>query len=375
VSRILVATACANASAAAIAGLPADLAFCHPDIERVVAIDRASGAIELEVLTDSADLRQQIARVVELSVKSYRFVEEHAPLWQHAGRHGDADAVRAFTERYLVTLGPGQYALCGPAARLRASLDARILRIAEMIGAEPWHLPSIEATSDLIPATGYLATHGQYVTFGYRLPCHFETLQQFSAAARDRGLERPEPADLVPTGFILEPFVCHNVYRALRGTRQVDRSITALGTCYRHEGFRFEPLLRQWEFSMREVVLVGSLEHVATQRARLVELTQELAIELDLDARLVIATDPFFVSEAAKARTYQAMNSTKLELVLGVGGAAASFNLHGRHFTEPMAIANAEGTLAETACIAWGIERWMAAIVARWGADPAGWPI
>jgi hypothetical protein len=93
-----------------------------------------------------------------------------------------------------------------------------------------------------------------------------------------------------------------------------------------------------------------------------------LARELDLDAQLEVATDPFFVSEAASARTFQAMRSTKLELKLGIDAstttAATSFNLHGTHFTSLMKIGDGA---AETACIGFGLERWMAAIVARWG--------
>ena len=359
------------------AGLAADLAFCHPDIECIVAVD---DAITLDVAADSDDLRRQVAAVAELSIRSYRFVRDEPALWRnealarYAGRAALADAVA----RHTITLGPGQYALVGPAARLRTSIDDRLRAIAAAAGAEPWHLPSIEQTHDLIPATGYLASHAQYVTFGFRLPCHFEQLRRFSVAAKER--RELDVAALEPTGFILEPFVCHNVYRALRNSRiDAGRTITALGTCYRHEGIRFEPLLRQWEFSMREVVLVGAPAYVAEQRARLIELTQQLAVDLDLDARLEIATDPFFVSEAASKRTYQAMNSTKLELKLALDGtsatAAGSFNLHGRQFTEPMQITDGEGEVLETACIGWGLERWMAAVISRHGSDAANWPI
>ncbi len=366
----------------AVAGLPADLAFCHPDIRGVIGIDPVSGQVELEVVADTEDLRRQVAGVVALSIRSYRFVGEQAPLWRHEAlaRYTGRTALDELIARHTIELGPGQYALVGPVARLRMAIDERLRRIADAVAAEPWHLPSIEQTADLIPATGYLSSHGQYVTFGYRLPCHFAQLQRFAVAAREQRLERPELADLEPTGFILEPFVCHNVYRALRGTAVADgRTITALGTCYRHEGFRFEPLLRQWEFSMREVVLVGAPGYVTEQRARCVALTQELARDLDLDARLEIATDPFFVSEAASKRTFQAMSSTKLELKLAIDDtastAAASFNLHGNQFTAPMAIHDGAGAPVETACVGWGLERWLAAIVARWGADPARWPL
>lgn len=370
------------ASIAALRGLEADLAFCHPAIRGVASVDGA--AVELDVDEDGEELRAQVRGVIELSVASYRFLRSTPPLWRHealARYAGGRAGIDGFVARHVIELGPGQYAYTGAAARLRLAVDARLQAIARRVGAEPWHLPSIEQTGDLMPATGYLASHGQYLTFGYRLPCHFEKIRRFAGDAKARGLERPDdPRDLVPTGFVLEPFVCHNVYRALRGAvLDEGRAITALGTCYRHEGFRFVPLVRQWEFSMREVVLVGPPAYVAAQRDRTLVMLQELAAALDLDARLEIATDPFFVSEAAAARTYQAMSSTKLELALALDDhracAAASLNLHGTHFTAPMQIKAPGGALLETACIGVGVERWVAAIVARWGASPEGWPL
>ena len=124
-------------------------------------------------------------------------------------------------------------------------------------------------------------------------------------------------------------------------------------------------------------MLLGERDYVVATRARLIELTQALCGELDLDAALEVATDPFFAAEAASLRTFQAMRATKLELRLAIGGgatvAAASFNLHGGCFATPMDIRRGDD-LAETACVGWGLERWMAAVVTRWGGDPAGWP-
>lgn len=372
-----------GAGAQALAGVRADLAFCHPAILGVERIDPESAALELWVdrdrAGDGADLRAQVQAVVEASVASYRFAPEVAPLWQRrAEREHGLAALAAFTERFLRPLGPGQWALVGPAARLRAALDGRVARLAAQVGAEPWHLPSIETTAELLPVTGYLSSHPQHVTFGYHLPPHFASLRDFSTAAKASAPAVPELSGLEPTGFILEPFVCHNVYRALRGARLAEGcAITALGNAYRYEGHRFEPLLRQWEFSMREAVLVGPAQYVADQRLRLVEHTKALVEELELGASLEIATDPFFVSEAGSARAFQLLQSTKLELRLSLGSscvtAAASFNLHAQHFTEPLDIRGEEGVL-ETACVGWGLERWMAAFVARWGADPEAWP-
>ena len=387
-SHVMTLPGLRQASRAALAGLPADLAFCHPAIRGLGKLDSAAGTLELQLAagaTADADLERQVRAVVALSLASYRFVESPPPLWRHrATAHaGGASALGDFVASYTRALGPGQHALLGPAAELRSWLDGRTRELARAVAAESWHLPSVENSHDLIKATGYLASHGQYVSFGYHVAPHHDTLCAFTERAR-RGEVVADPAHLQPTGFILEPFVCHNIYRALQGERVgAGRAITALGTCYRHEGFRFRPLVRQWEFSMREIVLIGAPAWVDTQRRTLIGLAQALAVELDLEARLEVATDPFFVADAATQRTYQAMASTKLELWLstdgdpdgnGEGVAGASFNTCDRHFSQPMDIRGPDGEPASTACIAFGLERWMAAFVARWGADPARWP-
>jgi seryl-tRNA synthetase len=374
-----------DASAPALEGLRADLAFCHPKLLAVDSIDAAAGMIVAQIAprAPAEEIAAAVAEVARASLHSYELVPASPPLWQRspASPGPGLAAVGAFIERYVRVLGPGQYALVGPAARLRTFLDQRFEKIALALDAEPWHLPSVEVTEDLIRRTGYLGSHPQHVTFGYRLPPHHEELRSFAADVTEGQLAWPAGHHrLDPTGFILAPVVCHNILRALRGARLPGAvHITALGTCYRYEGFRFAPLLRQWEFSMRELVLLGTHDEVRAGRERAVALTRSLADELDLPARLEIATDPFFVASAASPRTFQALQATKLELRLGLEGdettAGASFNLHGKHFSEPMAITEANGGEAETACVGWGLERWMAAFVARWSADPARWPL
>lgn len=372
----------AAAPAAALAGLEADLAFCHPAIQSVVAIGGGRIAVQAAASSDieAEAVRRGIRQVAELSIASYRFVPDSDPLWTRSAAAGPPGALAAFRDRFMVELGPGQFALVGAAAALRSSIDARFQRLALACGAEPWHLPSIEATGDLLPRVGYLASHGQHVTWGVHLTPRFESLRRFAADAREGAATVPGAAhEARPTGFILEPVVCHNVYRALAGARLVGpRLVTALGSCYRFEGFRFAPLLRQWEFSMREAVLIGAPAALRALRQRILDATLTVCEELDLGGRLEIATDPFFVSEAGSARAFQAMQSTKLELRLDLGEgaatAAASFNLHGTHFTGPMDIRGPGGELHETACVGWGIERWMAAIVARRGPEPRAWP-
>ncbi len=371
-----------------IDGINSDLAYCHPSINGIVNIDSVKGEIELEIrqgLSDEehTDLKAQLTSVVEMSINSFRFVEEMPPLWIHEPSepyYGSA-ALDKFTGNSMTELGPGQYSYQGPSNRLFAFFCDRINKIAKDMDAEGWNLPSIEMTHDLIPETGYFSSHPQLITFGYRLPPHYETIRKFADDAKSKKLSSPDDQSVLdPTGFILEPFVCHNIYRSLNQKELAEgKIISAQGKCYRYEGFRFQPLLRQWEFNMREIVLIGEHDFVLEARQRCIELTQAMVAELDIAADLEVATDPFFVSAAATARTFQMMQSTKLELQLriddNISTAAVSFNIHGKHFTQPMEIYNTDGDTLETSCCAYGIERWMAAFVARWSDDPEKWPI
>jgi seryl-tRNA synthetase len=354
----IAAPALRGASRAAVQGLEGDLAFCHPSITGVAAIDPGEGAIVLELSAPpDDDLEAQVAAVVAASMASYRFVEERPPIWTHDATGPDANGAAE-----TIVLGPGQVALRGGAARLRRRVEERLAAIADAAGAELWYLPSVEMTHDLLEATGYFRSHPMYVTFCETLPRHYEAIHRW---ARDGQGAR------VPTGFILQPAVCHNIFRALRGARLAKASVTAQGACYRNEGFRFDPLARQWEFTMRELVFIGTAEHVEEQRLRLLAIVEDLVREWDLGAVLEIASDSFFAATAASPRTFQHIMSSKLELRLRAGGgrtvAAASFNRHGRHFTDAMDIRDERGAPLESVCVAFGLERWVAAMAARHG--------
>jgi seryl-tRNA synthetase len=164
--------------------------------------------------------------------------------------------------------------------------------------------------------------------------------------------------------------VCYHVYAALAGTTVAGpRIVTAQGCCWRHEGARVEPLARGWAFTMREIVCIGSEEDCASFRDRGVRLAHRLADELGVDGVLAEAEDPFFAPTARGRALLQRLRALKHELRLFVGDgetvAAASFNLHERHFGEAFDIRLPGGEPAHTACVAFGLERWLLATLLR----------
>jgi hypothetical protein len=64
---------------------------------------------------------------------------------------------------------------------------------------------------------------------------------------------------------------------------------------------------------------------------------------------------------------------TKHEATYGGDLAIASLNLHHDHFGTAFGITR-DGGPAHSACLAFGIERWLFAITQRHGTDPQSWP-
>jgi seryl-tRNA synthetase len=178
---------------------------------------------------------------------------------------------------------------------------------------------------------------------------------------------------LSPVREILTPAACYHLYSSREG-EPLDQPLylTTRNTCFRHES-RYEPLRRLWSFTMREIVCLGT-------KAETVEFTQRARAAVDAFLRLIdlpvewlTATDPFFQPQSSPQYLLQRVQPTKHEATYGGDLAIASLNLHHDHFGTAFAITRGGGP-AHSACLAFGIERWLFAIIARHGTDPRSWP-
>jgi tRNA synthetase class II (G, H, P, S and T) len=178
---------------------------------------------------------------------------------------------------------------------------------------------------------------------------------------------------LSPIREILTPAACYHLYSS-REDESFDRPLylTTRNTCFRHES-RYEPLRRLWSFTMREIVCLGTkAETVAfLQRARVA--VDEFLRLIDLPVEWLTATDPFFQPQSNPKYLLQRVQPTKHEATYGGDLAIASLNLHHDHFGTAFGITR-DGGPAHSACLAFGIERWLFAITQRHGTDPQSWP-
>ena len=225
----------------------------------------------------------------------------------------------------------------------------------------------------------------------YRFRDQFDQVfRQMAVAAGAREIQYPErlPASVleradyfesfsetaVPavTGTFFQPAVCYQIYEALAGQcLDTPLTLTSVGRCRRNEKSCDDARLR--EFTMREVVLVGSAPWVEVQRRSWSVRVLEFAGEIGLEASLEVATDPFFTNEKIRGKKLlQQLKELKLELQAGIGDdrrtALASFNLHETYFGQRFQISLSDGSPAASACVAFGLERWSLAAIRQLGA-------
>lgn len=274
-----------------------------------------------------------------------------------------ASPVEALEARGDVRLaGAGQVALGGMALDVCRAVDRTVLRWARELGAIERRYPS------LIPLE-VLERAGQVESFPHQL-----TLAAPYVAA-------PPPRDTRAPRHALAPAVCYHAYPEWE-QRTLDSApvvLAARGRCYRSEGGDYAPLERLWDFTMREIIVLGSREQVESMRRSLVRQVAELATTLELDAAIESATDPFFASGDAGRRLMQQAGGLKHELLLTVNAdgraiAAASFNQHHDFFGTRFGIRLAGGGAANSGCVAFGLERWVLALLAQHGVNERAWP-
>jgi seryl-tRNA synthetase len=270
-------------------------------------------------------------------------------------------------ERLLVPSGvPGVYGRGRHFEAILDGLDAAVTRAAADDRAEPLRFPPVLPRRQ-IEASGYLES--------------FPHLAGAVFAFEGTEAEAHNWADAVQmSDLMLAPAVCYPVYPAIaaRGPLEPGGVTVDVGAGY---AFRHEPSgdpSRMQSFHIRELVRIGEPEAVAAWRDAWRDRSIELLRGLGLDARFDVAADPFFGRAGRMLAASQREQELKFEILVPVRGdepsAIASFNYHREHFAGTYGLELAGGGVAHTACLGFGLERVVLALLAAHGLDPQGWP-
>lgn len=273
----------------------------------------------------------------------------------------------------------GQVVLSGAALRLLEQIDGAFVRLAGRWRSEHLAFPPFLPARDL-ERIGYFGSFPHQATFPVAAPNDAEALRAFAASplrASDDSVDLPAGTGATE---VLSPAACYHIYVHLAGAELADtRHFTTKSTCYRRES-AYRPLLRQWAFTMREIVCVGDRGGVdAFLEAAEADLTSAYA-ELGVGVTWQPASDPFFGGRNDPRSLMQRITGAKQEAVFDGGAeepgvALASVNRHGQLFGTAFGILDARGAPAHSGCVGVGLERALFAVVSAHGPDPANWPV
>jgi seryl-tRNA synthetase len=286
------------------------------------------------------------------------------------------DVIRDLRESgSLWEAGPGLIGLRGAVAGLMRDIERQLGTLARLETGDEWRTPAAVSFETLERAE-YFASFPQWLSTASHLSGDESVLHKI-AESDSPGSEARNAVGRAET--VLPPAVCYNTYAALAGS-VVDAPVimTAQGTCWRHEGGKLSALERGWAFTMREMVCVGADRDVRGLLDRGVSHADTLARELGLETELGVASDPFFAPTSRGRAALQRIKGLKHELVLHFPGgrplAIASFNDHECFFGEAFDITLVHGGAASSGCVAFGLERWLLAVLVTHGTNPDNWP-
>lgn len=186
-------------------------------------------------------------------------------------------------------------------------------------------------------------------------------------------------AGLPATDVMLTPAVCYPLYPTLRGTLPAEgRTVDLRGFVFRHEP-SIDPA-RMQIFRMHEFVRAGTPAQALEHRDYWLKLAEKILLAVGLDAKPVVANDPFFGRGGKVMAVSQREQTLKYELVVPITSsekptAVASSNLHLDHFGLPFEIKTPDGQVAHSACVGFGLERVALALLKKHGFDTARWPV
>lgn len=356
---------------------------------RLIEIDRRIGGIEVTSATKELGESLLSAKINEL-VKSDILKQKSFPpkvVWRSDSRPTfQSNMFDLLVEKGLAfEAGEGQVGFGEPLISLMDYFDRRVKQIAMGLpNAQEYRYPTLLPTH-VLDEFGYFASFPQFMMFVTRLHNDLDVYRTFVQ-------EYESNQNITPALFshcqnhdyCLPPTMCYHTYHQYRGQQLAKNMVvTAKGKSFRFESKYYRGLERLWDFTIREIVFMGTRDFVLECRQAFMQQAFALMNELDLHGYCEVANDPFFVASNTAGKIFsQRALELKYELRLLVAEeeptdrsiAVASFNFHEKFFGETFEISQENQNPVLTGCVGFGLERLVYAFLCQHGLDESNWP-
>lgn len=274
----------------------------------------------------------------------------------------------------------GVYAFGPLLAGLIDFFESQFIELADHFQARPYRFPTLIPAQDL-ERVNYFRAFPHSLSFATHLRSNLDVIDDFSqhACTDEHGLNVSMDS-FAQINTLLSPAVCYHLYFMLADQPLPDGALcaTAVSNCFRYESSNLQSLERLWNFTMREVIFVGSKDYVLDNREEGRKFMEEKFSQIGLAYKVETANDPFFIGEFKQA-IFQSAFQLKYEIrarlpfknsTLAVG----SYNYHQDFFGRHLNISLPDGSPAQTGCVAFGLERIAYAFLSQYGLARDNWP-
>jgi seryl-tRNA synthetase len=270
----------------------------------------------------------------------------------------------------------GVYGRSGSFEAIRGGFDELVTRTAADEAAEVLHFPPV-IPRRMLESSEYLRSfpHLAGTIFGFE-GTEAGAAEQYEVAHRHGDWSGYQSM----SDLVLTPASCYPVYAAVAGRRPLPSGGVTIdpGAAY---VFRREPSddpARLQMFHMRELVRIADPATTLDWRDAWIERGLDLLRSLGLEATPDVAADPFFGRAGRMLAANQREQQLKVEILVPIAGpeptAVASFNYHQGYFATLHGIRAEAGGEVHTACLGFGHERIVLALLRAHGLEPATWP-
>lgn len=251
-----------------------------------------------------------------------------------------------------VQVGDGLFVLQGILVEILTKIEKLICNIADEVTAKEVFVPSILSYENT-KKSKYL---NSFKNQALMLKPYHQPHQEYVAMA--------------------SPTVCYHYFSSVKNTSiSKNLIITAISKCSRREKGKLNNLGRLTNFTMREIVFLGSEKYCLKKRKEILQLTEKMLRSfLGLSYQTVTAADPFFGSESEMKKNAQLLSEAKYEIQILIPFnqgylSIASFNHHGQVFFDRFSISSKSRSVSFSGCVGFGYERILYSILAQKGVD------